>query len=304
MSLYLKYRPATLEDYEGNKPLVDAMESLLARDIEDIPRVILLHGPSGCGKTTLARIFAERVGIHPNDMTELDVGSFRGIDMVRDIRKNMWLKPAYGTHRGWIFDEAHQLTKDAQEALLKPSEDTPPSVFFFFATTEPTKLAKTLLNRCTQFQVEEMKDRFLMSLIKKVSTEEDKKVSQEVMRAIVRESMGSPRASLVILDKIIDMDSDEQEAMVVRVAAEENEAIELCRALIQNKGWKTVSGILKGLKDKDPEGIRRVVLGYANVVLLNEGSEDAFRVLSAFEQPFFNSGHPGLTASCWIALGK
>ena len=149
-SLAVKYRPKRLADFLGNTETVQALRALMER--EEMPHTILFTGPSGTGKTTLARIVARRLQCSEHDLQELNTADFRGIDTIRDVVRNMALCPMSGSCRVWILDEVHQLSKDAQHALLKALEDTPKHVYFLLATTDPAKLLPTIRTRCVTFK--------------------------------------------------------------------------------------------------------------------------------------------------------
>ena len=299
MSLSNKYRPKELDEMVGNEDTIAQLESILSRD-EGIPHAFLLSGPSGCGKTTLARIIAERLGCHRDDFMEMDSADMRGIDTVREIRRQMKLHPLSGPCRVWLLDECHQLTKDAQEALLKGLEDAPEHVYFIMATTEPDKLIKTVRNRCSHFMVESLSWTVIKKdLLINTCKGEIRTVPDEVLVEIAKAANGSCRAALVMLDKIIDLDEDEMLGAVEAEQTIETEAIELCRCLMGGK-WDKAKKILKGLQKQDPERIRRAVLGYANAVTLGDKqSRKGALILECFSEPTYNTGHPGLTLAAY-----
>ena len=275
------------------------MKSLLARD--DIPHTLLFTGPSGCGKTTLARIVAGKLKCSEFDFIENNAADFRGIDSARDILRQMQLHPMNGPCRVWLLDECHQLSKDAQHALLKALEETPDHVYFLLATTEPDKLLPTIRTRCVAFSVSALTEDELHRLIDNVLEAENAEVPDEVIEQITEDSLGSARMALSILDKIIGMPQNEMLKAAKEQAADVNEAIELCRVLIAKRPWKQVAKVLQGIT-QDPEQVRRAILGYAQSVLLKSDNGQAYLVLSAFREPLYDLGKPGLVLCCYEAV--
>lgn len=298
MELYKKYRPSTLDRVVGNEGTVAALRNMIER--KTLPHCVLFHGPSGCGKTTLARIAKDALGCHDLDCRELNSASFRGIDTVREIQRTMPLAPAAGPVRVWIIDEAHKLSNDAQNAALKMLEDTPGHVYFFICTTDPNNLIKAILTRCCEMPVVSLRDQEVESLIGRVCKKEGIPLSERVRDSLVMGSQGSARTALVLLDKIAALDESEQEAAIEAKLAEENGAIELCRALIQKAPWKKIAKLLQNLT-ADPEEVRWSVLGYARTVLLREGSYQAYLVIDAFSRNFYDSKAAGLALACYEA---
>ena len=298
MSLYHKYRPQTLEEIQGNSEVTGALEGMLG-DLRVCPHAFLLSGPTGCGKTTIGRIIANRLGCKGNDFREIDSTDFRGIDSVRDIRKQSVYKALEGPCRVWLIDECHKMTNDAQNALLKMLEDTPPHIYFVLCTTDPQKLLKTIKGRCSTFVVKPLNERQMFKLLRSVIKAEGESLPKVVYDQITQDSFGHPRNALQILDQVLRVDPEQRLETAKRSAEEQSESIALCRALINGEGWKSVKGILNGLKDQDPEGIRRHVMGYAQSVLLKSENDKAALVLEEFLEPFFNTGFPGLVYACY-----
>lgn len=301
MSLYLKYRPSQLNELIGNTDIRSALENAL-KTPEKSPHAFLLHGPKGCGKTTTARIIANQLGVKGGDLRELDSADFRGIDVIREIRKQAQFRPMEGPRRMWILDEVHQTTKDAQSALLKILEDTPKHVYFALCTTDPQKLLPTVRDRCTQLNVGPLVPRDMASLLKRVVKAEGERLDKNTYKRIIKESDGHPRAALQMLDLVLRVPEERRAEIVLQIAEEQTQSIELCRALLSHKGWKFVSNILNGLKGQDAESIRRHVLGYAQSVLLKEDNELAARVIEEFYEPLYDIGFPGLVYACYAVV--
>lgn len=291
MSLYQKHRPTELKDVVGNSAVIESLRSQLEVP-KDMPHAFLFHGPTGCGKTTLARIIAKELGCKGDNIVEIDTAQFRGIDTVRDMAKKAQYVTLNGPVRTYIIDEVHSATRDAQNAMLKILEDTPPHIFFILCTTDPQKLLPTIRGRCNIYQVSRISDKDMTKLITRVVKKEKiKKLDDLVVRSIVESALGHPRNALTILEKVIKASPKKQLKIAKEEAENQNASIDLCRAL--GKGnWKQVSSILKGLKGEDPEDIRRAVLGYATSVLLNGNNETYARILEEFAEPTYNSGFP------------
>lgn len=298
MELYKKYRPETLDAVVGNGAVVAALKSL---DKDAVPHAILFTGPSGCGKTTLARILSGILGVAEADYREVDSGDFRGIDTIRDIRRQMAFAPMAGPCRMWVIDECHQLSNDAQNAFLKALEDTPTHVYFVLCTTNPEKLLKTIRTRCTTYELQALSPEVIgKELLMPVCRAEGKKPPLEVLKIISRDCLGSARAALVILDKVLGLPAEQMAAAAEQMAAQENQTIELCRLLLKKAPWGVVSKTVKGLSD-EPESIRRAVLGYMTSVLLGGGDVRAYNVMVSFERDYFATGRAGLVMSCYDA---
>jgi len=307
MALYNKYRPRTLDEMIGNAEAVETVRGLLASG--DIPHAWLFHGPTGCGKTTLGRIVAKELRCHGSDYREIDSAQFRGIDSVREIRKIAQYKAMEGSNRVFLLDEVHMLgvggasdKNAAQNALLKALEDPPPHVYYILCTTNPNNLLSTIRGRCVQIEVKPLRDRELFKLLRQVAQAEGERITKELAEQIAMDSLGHPRNALQILEMALAVPEEKRLEIAKQSAERQSEVIELCRELMRGNSWREVARILRGLKNEDPEAIRRQVLGYCQAVLLNKSNHRAASVMEEFIEPFYNSGMPGLVFACYSIL--
>jgi DNA polymerase-3 subunit gamma/tau len=302
MSLYLKYRPSELSQVKGNAEVVSTLEGMLS-NLETCPHSFLLFGPTGCGKTTIGRIIATQVGCKGSDFREVDSADFRGIDTIREIRRNSSFQAMVGDNRVWLIDECHKLTNDAQNALLKILEDTPPHIYFILCTTEPQKLITTIKGRCQQFQLLPLSDSQMHGLLRYVVKKEGQELAAEVYNQIMLSAKGHPRNALQILEQVLNAPEENRLVAAKKAEAELVLSIELCRALIKKAPWKHIASLLTGLKDQEPEGIRRAVLGYCQAILLNGKDEPVCGVImEVFTSNFYDSGFPQLVYACYTVV--
>jgi DNA polymerase-3 subunit gamma/tau len=305
MSLYNKYRPNTFSEIYGNTASVKSLQKLIEREKQDIPHAFLFVGPSGCGKTTMARILKDELQCKGRDYQEYNAAHFRGIDAIRQIISNVNLKPMQGDSRAILLDEAHQITKDAQNVLLKALEEPPSHMYFMLATTDPLQLIDTVRNRCMVVDVSFLDDEDTKNLIKRVGRKERYRVPQALLDVIARDSLGSPRAALSMLESVIGLDEDEAIEMAQQVAEKENNVIDLCRALVKGSDWKTIASLVTNLKD-DPESSRRAILTYMSKVLANSRTKPeqqrAYLIMDAFSPSVFYLGKAGLMKQAYEAL--
>lgn len=285
MELYRKYRPSTFDDIVGNEIAIKSLK----KELENGSRVFLFTGNAGCGKTTLARILAKEVGAGELSIREINSAENRGIDTAREVMEQMRYTPTDGDALVWIFDECHQWLSPVQNAFLKALEDTPEHCYFCLCTTDPQKLIKPLVSRCSVINVKPLSDDDMAFLLKRTARAEKIKVSDEVCERICELAGGGCRKALKLLNKVLYLDDDKErlEALKSDDSVENPETLELCR-LLASKGanFKKASGLLKGMDLSEPEKVRQAVMGYMNACLL-KGS-DSLEIVSAM-QAFSNA---------------
>lgn len=168
--LYRKYRPNTWDEVVGQEHIV----SVLSQSIEsgNFSHAYLFTGGRGTGKTSIARIFAKALGTNPEDITEIDAASNRGIDDIRALREAVRVLPFSSPYKVYIIDEVHMLSRDAFNALLKTLEEPPAHCIFILATTELDKVPDTILSRCQVFSFRNPTERILVKEVERIAAAE------------------------------------------------------------------------------------------------------------------------------------
>lgn len=205
---YLKYRPETIEQID-NSNVRDTIKTLL--QTENIPHALLLTGPKGTGKTSIARIIARSMNemkegesiAQSSDIIEMDAASNRGIDEVRNLIKEASYLPMSGKYRIFIVDEAHMITNDAFNALLKTLEEPPETAVFILATTNPEKLPKTIISRCSVINFGRAKHSDIVHMLQRIANAEKLEVSDKLLELVAEHADNSFRDASKILEQLV-----------------------------------------------------------------------------------------------------
>lgn len=305
MPLHVDYRPETFDEVVGNQQTVTKLRSLIERD-EDIPHAFLFTGPFGCGKTTLARIVGYTLGVQEADFYEMNTADYRTLQDARDLSRKIRYKPMVGDRRFWLLDECHKLTTDAQNCMLKITEEPPGHAYICFCTTDPQLLNKGLINRCHTFKVNPLKRSEIIELLDSVLEEEDVEVDEAVLKEIAKRSEGTPRTALTMLDDIIDLDTSDMTEALENMQWKEAESRELAKALYNGEPESKLFKIVDSLEDEDAENIRRIILGWCHKVMKNPKSSKeerykAYIIMTAFESPTYYMGQPAISKGVYEA---
>src|SRR6202453_940667 len=224
LALYRKYRPATFAELRGQDHVTGPLSQALRSG--RINHAYLFSGPRGCGKTSSARILARSlncvkgptpepcgvcdscIALAPSgpgsiDVIEIDAASHGGVDDARDLRERAFYAPVAGRYKIYIIDEAHMVTQQGFNALLKLVEEPPPHLKFIFATTEPEKVIATIRSRTHHYPFRLVPPSVLRELMQDILRKEGVAVEEALLPLVVRAGAGSVRDSLSILDQLL-----------------------------------------------------------------------------------------------------
>lgn len=290
IALYRKYRPQNFKEVLGQEQVTRVLQGALARGA--INHAYLFSGARGTGKTSIARIFAQEIGVSGNDLYEIDAASNRGIDDIRALREAVNTLPFESPYKVYIVDECHMLTKEAFNALLKTLEEPPKHVIFILATTEIDRLPGTIISRCETHLFKKPSHALLKDLVLSVAKKEGGALPPASAELIAMLGDGSFRDTLGVLQKVISVsagakiDTDEVEQIVGAPRRQlVNDILKAVAEKNLDEGLKAVRQAVE--HDTDMKVFLKLILQKIRFVLLLRFSSDSAYIKDALPEADF-----------------
>ncbi|WP_027187612.1 DNA polymerase III subunit gamma/tau [Desulfovibrio cuneatus] len=302
-ALTAKYRPQTFATVAGQETL----KAILSRAaLEDkVAPAYLFSGTRGVGKTTLARVFAKALNCRQAptaepcnqcemcrsitagsamDVVEIDGASNRGIDDVRRLKEVVGYAPMDGRYKIFIIDEAHMLSREAFNALLKTLEEPPARVTFIMATTEPHKFPATIISRCQHYVFKRVPEATLVAHLGSILQQENIRCEESALRLLARRGAGSVRDSMSLLGQVLALGPGELTEAAVRqvLGLAGQEAFTTLLAALATGDAVSISRLLREMLDGGLDigfFLRELVTLWRNLFLLNQSGRAAIPVV-------------------------
>jgi DNA polymerase-3 subunit gamma/tau len=275
----------------GQEHVIQTLRNSVAS--ERVVHAYLFAGPRGTGKTTTARLLAKAVNcLDPDpavrpcdrcdhclslnagrflDLIEIDAASNTSVDDVRDLRDKINFTPNQGRYKVYVVDEVHMLSTAAFNALLKTLEEPPPHAIFILATTEPHKIPATVLSRCQRHEFRRIPLADIVAHLEDIARDEDLQVEPDALALIARQSTGSMRDSISLLDQLASSGGEITLEMAQSVlgAATSQAVIDVTQALLDGDPGAGLDHIHRALDSgSDPRQFARQIVDYLRSLLL------------------------------------
>lgn len=305
--LYRKYRPKTFGEVTGQEHVVRTLRNAVSHGM--ISHAYLFSGPRGSGKTTMARLLAKAVNCEKPkagepcnvcsackeitlgsamDFIEIDAASNRGIDEIRDLKEGVKFSPTKLKYKVFVIDEAHQLTKEAANALLKTLEEPPSHTIFILATTEIQRMIPTLASRCQRFDFRKLKVPEMVKRLQDMVKKEGIEVEKDALELLAHHASGSLRDAEGLLDKVLTfhLGSGKKETIRTEIVRELLGIVDIqvigsfADLLLAKNPGKAIEFLNKNLEEgMDPQEFAKALVEYLRTLLIlkiNPALEDMF----------------------------
>ncbi len=306
VSFYRKWRPATFEEIIGQERVTRTLQNAIRTN--RVVHAYLFAGHRGTGKTTTARILAKAMnclqgptptpcnqcptciaisGGYSLDVIEIDAASNRGIEEIRELRERIRLAPTEGRSKVYIIDEAHMLTTEAANALLKTLEEPPAHAILVLVTTEPHRLPPTILSRCQRFDFRRVSRPELIGRLRHIAEVEGFAIEDSALGVIVASADGSVRDAESVLDQLAafaDGPITSDDVLAVLGLLPEETALQVAEAVLTHDVPAALALVTRVVEEgKDLRHVLRTLLGHFRDLLIVKTNARAEDVLDATE---------------------
>lgn len=306
VSFYRKWRPKSFEEIIGQDRVTRTLQNAIRAN--RVVHAYLFAGHRGTGKTTTARILAKALncaqGPTPTpdntcanceaitagysvDVIEIDAASNRGIEEIRELRDRIRLVPTEGRYKVYIIDEAHMLTTEAANALLKTLEEPPEHAVLILVTTEPHRLPQTILSRCQRFDFRRVSQKELIARLRHIASTEGFEIEDKALTIIAGSADGSVRDAESVLDQLAayaDGPITARDVLMVLGILEEEVALKFADSIIDRDVIACLSLVNQVLEEgKDPRQIIRTILDHFRDLMVAKTSDSPKDLLDSTE---------------------
>ena len=306
-ALYLKYRPRTFGEVEGQTHVTTTLKNALG--LNRIAHAYLFTGPRGTGKTSTARILAKAVNCLSDgadkpcnqcaacqaineermlDLIEIDAASNTSVEDIRDLRDKVDFRPGEAKFKVYIIDEVHMLSNAAFNALLKTLEEPPPHVIFVLATTDPQKIPATVISRVQRFDFRRLTLPEITAQLSEIAAKENLRIEPAAVELIARQATGAMRDAISLLDQLTAYGSDEITLTQVQglLGAASHQIVDDIVTRLAEKDVAQGLAIIGNAVDNgaDPRQLARELVEYVRALLFIKAGSGAALTLTAEEQ--------------------
>ncbi|MDU2024651.1 MAG: DNA polymerase III subunit gamma/tau [Finegoldia magna] len=298
-AIYRKYRPDTFDKVYGQKHITDILKNQI--ETKNISHAYIFSGSRGTGKTSCAKIFARAINClnlqdgnpcnkcencmssleeSTLDIVEMDAASNRRIDDIRELRDKVIYPPTKLKYKVYIIDEAHMITNEGFNALLKIMEEPPKHLVFILATTEIDKIPQTILSRCQRYEFKMINAKDISDNIKYILNDLNRKMDDDAIELIANKADGAMRDALSILDQVLSIEKEnitKQDINDILGIVDNKGIFKLVNSIIKKDATEVLDNLYTISHNKPVENVMDELLNHFRNLLLSKNGLDNIR---------------------------
>lgn len=298
-AIYRKYRPDTFDKVYGQKHITDILKNQI--ETKNISHAYIFSGSRGTGKTSCAKIFARAINClnlqdgnpcnkcencmssleeSTLDIVEMDAASNRRIDDIRELRDKVIYPPTKLKYKVYIIDEAHMITNEGFNALLKIMEEPPKHLVFILATTEIDKIPQTILSRCQRYEFKMINAKDISDNIKYILNDLNRKMDDDAIELIANKADGAMRDALSILDQVLSIEKEnitKQDINDILGIVDNTGIFKLVNSIIKKDATEVLDNLYTISQNKPVENVMDELLNHFRNLLLSKNGLDNIR---------------------------